>query len=575
MNTNMNMSSSSEISSFIEWHHEDICQVPDVDKFGILHIDIPPMPTCTGTLSIMFNIDKSGSMDDLCSDSSTKMQHIHHALKNILRVLVKTLDTEPDLTIRVAICVFSHNTHNLFDIVTDLSGAIMCDKYGFTTIHSENIQSILKKIDTIDPWGLTNIEKSLKYTQTSLADYHTEFPEHRLVHIQFTDGEATVGKKTYQELIEFTDQTYKHVYIGIGDFHDSYLLTNLSQNLCLGEYRFIDQLENSGMICGEILYDILHPYHYPNNPIKIITNNGVKIFDWRINQWTTCLNIPAFSGNRSKDFQLCFNDETGEHVYENAVIDIYSVDDNLEQDKDILLEMVKTLPQLLNQDGTPVVVDLTTFILRQFTQEYLYEAAQHELMFRSDIYCLQRENRHNNRNNQSSENIRQKLELFAKTLELYQNNMLLETDRNFVQVLKDDIRITLHNMDTDLGFMYSNSRQTSQGNQYSYVPTGNDILSDNNLNYSTLERNISTNVHSDIYNMMTQVQNIDDLEYDNSQSDEEDPKADVRRTVALGDDAVNVVEASIMIPSPIRRESYTKHFEFPKMEDYISTQQIN
>ena len=590
--------SDQNISSFIEWHDADECLIHGVDKtmpgkFGILHIDIPPMPVCTGTLAVMFNIDQSGSMDDVCSDSSTKMQHIQHALKNILRVFIKTVETEPNLTIRIAICVFSHSAKNLFHMVTDVSGAIVCDEHGFITINSENIQSVFKKIDTIDPWGLTNIEKSLKYTQISLEDYHAANPIHRLIHIQFTDGVATVGKKSYQELIEYTDPTYKHIFIGIGDFHDSYLLTNLSQNLCLGEYRFIDQLENSGMICGEILYDILHPFKFPNNPVQIVTNHGVKIYDWRINQWTTCLNLPAFSGNRSKDFHLCFMDETCgcgirsrvednhaysegrlccfaiawspeeyENVYEKSNIHIYSTLLDIRSNvgagtSSILLDTAHVLPSLIDSDNTPVLTDLTPFILRQYTQEYLYEAVQYELSLRSDIIVLQRETNFIHNTNDYSINIRKKLEKFLKVLETYQSNMISETDYHFIQVLKDDIIVTLKNMDTQFGFMYTNSRQTSQGNQYSYVPTGerDEQFMDNEGTNPSLERNISTNINRDIFNMMTQVQDTD---------------MDIVLT--------EISEEEFPIPSPIRRASLgtsTPQFVFPNMENYISTQQIN
>jgi len=605
MNTNI-LSEQPNISSFIEWHHTDNCQIPDVDntipgKIGILHIDIPPMPVCTGTLAVMFNLDKSGSMDDICSDSSTKIQHIQHALKNMLRVFIKTVETEPNLTIRIAVCVFSHNAHNLFNIVTDVSGAITCDEHGFITINSDNIQSILKKIDTIDPWGLTNIEKSLKYTQISLEDYHAANPEHRLIHIQFTDGNATVGKKSHQELTEYTDPSYKHIFIGIGDFHDSYLLTNLSQNLCLGEYRFIDQLENSGMICGEILYDILHPFLYPNHPVQIITNRGVKIYDWRINQWTTCLNLPSFSGNRSKDFQLCCNsDKTGD-----ANIHIYC----LVEDKDILLDTACVLPDLLDIDHTPIPTDLTIYILRQYTQEYLYEAVQHELSFRSDICLLQRDNYRDRNTEDSSVHIRKKLESFLQILETYQTRSVTkspaelvvlggrsplcegllwlrqssdqtiekyEKDRHFIQVLKDDIIVTLKNMNTQFGFMYTNSRQTSQGNQYSYVPTGErhaeeeEYLANNTASDFRMERNISTNINHDIFNMMTQVQDTETSCESNATTTLLQVSVSPPYVLTREDNRRFGPSGENPFPPPIRRGSnYTfadPHFVFPTQE---------
>jgi hypothetical protein len=514
-----------EISSFIQWHdHEMFPVVIECDdksspsnNFGILHIDIPKVPMYKGTIVILFNIDKSGSMNDVCSDNSTKIQHIQHALKNVLSVLIQTIKNHPDITVRIGLCVFSHDAHNLFHIINDINCALSCDEFGFITIHSDNIHAIYKKIDDIEPWGLTNIEKSLKYTQTCLKEYHDANPDHRLIHIQFTDGDATVGKKKYQDLMGYVDNTYKHIFIGVGDEHDSYLLTNISQNTSLGEYRFIDQLDHAGLICGEILYDILFPYAFCNDPIQFIANEGVKIYDWRINQWTSTLLIPPFSGNRSKDFQLRFDSESGQDK-DNAMIDIYS---KMNMTR---LDTAMVLPPLMNPiDDTLIPNDLTQFILKQYTQEFLYEAIQYELTFRADIPVLQKDNfvdfdyrapifeeKHIN-----EQHIRDKLTHFNTILQTYQDKYQEdESFQKFVQVLKDDIRITLKNLGTQLGFLYSTTRQTSQGNQYSYTPTGEeDILLDEPSDYpGHLDRNITSYTNPHILEMMTQVQ--DTVRYD-------------------------------------------------------------
>ena len=556
-----------EMNSFIQWHdHEMFPVVVDdlrsedrrsstfwaSEDFGILHIDIPQVPIYKGTIVILFDIDKSGSMNDTCSDNSTKIQHIRHALKNFLAVLIQTIKNHPEITVRIGLCVFSHDAHNLFHLVTDTNTALSCDEFGFITINSDNIHSIYKKIDDIEPWGLTNIEKTLIYTQTCLREYHDANPDHRLIHIQFTDGDATVGKKKYQELMEYVDNTYKHVFIGVGDQHDSYLLTNLSQNTSLGEYRFIDQLDNAGLICGEILYDILFPYAFCDDPIHLIASEGVKIYDWRINQWTSTMIIPPFSGNRSKDFQLCFESESGKD--RDTTIDIVS--------KTTCLDTAMVLPQLMNHDGTLIPNDLTQFILKQYTQEYLYEAIQYELTFRADIPMLpkstqlQRSTNMNmkhlgvHRNMDVEKNIRDKLTNFHTILETYQEKYREdESFKKFVQVLKEDIRITLKNLGTQLGYMYSNTRQTSQGHQYSYTPTGEEDISLDEIAFASngLQRNITTYTNTHILDMMTQVQET--VTYD----DISPPFLFVStEEVVYRDD----------VPTPIQRHQSANTFEF-------------
>ena len=513
-----------------------------LEEFGILHIDIPQVPMYKGTIVILFDIDKSGSMNDMCSDSSTKIQHIRHALKNFLSVLIQTIKNHPDITVRIGLCVFSHDAHNLFDLITDTNSALSCDEFGFITIHSDNIHAIYTKIDDIEPWGLTNIEKSLIYTQRCLREYHDVNPDHRLIHIQFTDGDATVGKKKYQELMEFVDDKYKHIFIGVGDEHDSYLLTNISQNTSLGEYRFIDQLDHAGLICGEILYDILFPYAFCDDPIHLIAGEGVKIYDWRINQWTSSLTIPPFSGNRSKDFQLRFESESGKDR-DDIMIDIYS--------KMTRLDTAMVLPQLMNHvDNTLLPNDLTQFILKQYTQEYLYEAIQYELTFRADMPVLQRstamdiETEPVGTGSILEKHIRDKLTHFHTILQTYQEKYPEdESFKKFVQVLKDDIRITLKNLGTQLGYLYSTTRQTSQGHQYSYTPTGEENISlDETADYpGNLERNITSYTNPDILEMMTQVQ--DTVRYDDMSPPE---------YVVYYDD----------LPTPIQRNSSNNTFEF-------------
>jgi len=577
------------MNSFIQWHDHEMFPVvvenrrssdqevetrrssdqevenrrsSDQEKFGILHIDIPQVPMYKGTIVILFDIDKSGSMNDMCSDSSTKIQHIRHALKNFLSVLIQTTKNHPDITVRIGLCVFSHDAHNLFHLITDTNSALSCDEFGFITIHSDNIHAIYTKIDDIEPWGLTNIEKSLIYTQRCLREYHDVNPDQRLIHIQFTDGDATVGKKKYQELMEFVDDKYKHIFIGVGDEHDSYLLTNISQNTSLGEYRFIDQLDHAGLICGEILYDILFPYAFCDDPIHLIAGDGVKIYDWRINQWTSTLLIPPFSGNRSKDFQLRFESESGQDR-DDIMIDIYS--------KTTRLDTAMVLPQLMNHvDNTLLPNDLTQFILKQYTQEYLYEAIQYELTFRADMPVLLRDDFVGTRLQRSTamdmdmdmepvgigrileKHIRDKLTHFHTILQRYQERYLDdESFKKFVQVLKDDIRITLKNLGTQFGYLYSTTRQTSQGHQYSYTPTGEENISlDETADYpGNLERNITSYTNPDILDMMTQVQ--DTVRY----GDDMSPSPPNLRLTSLSEYVVYDDDASTTLASPTSASS--------------------
>ena len=53
-------------------------------KFGILKLTAVSAPMSQDVSEIIFMVDRSGSMSDICSDGRDKMQHILHTLKNML-----------------------------------------------------------------------------------------------------------------------------------------------------------------------------------------------------------------------------------------------------------------------------------------------------------------------------------------------------------------------------------------------------------------------------------------------------------------------------------------------------------
>ena len=57
------------------------------EHFGVLEINIPKEKISNDVIwDIVFSIDNSGSMSDFCSDNKSKMEHIKHTLRNILKL---------------------------------------------------------------------------------------------------------------------------------------------------------------------------------------------------------------------------------------------------------------------------------------------------------------------------------------------------------------------------------------------------------------------------------------------------------------------------------------------------------
>lgn len=481
-----------ELSSYLEWHLHGTTyfseeQVPQswpssseqLRPFGKLHVDIPSVPITTEPLAIVINVDRSGSMCDMCTDGRSKMQHIQHTLKNIVRVLSNYVKEHPEITVKVCLLTFSHEVEHVLS---------------FIDLRVDNVPSICKAIDQVDAWGVTNIEKSLKYAQDVMHTYRDAHPDHRVVHIQLTDGEATAGSNEPDELLTHLDNSYKHIFIGIGDAHDSYLLNYLAERSGLGEYRFIDQLEKSGWICGEILYDLLYPYH-PHHPIHIVMCPGGLIYNWRTNEWVTQLTLPPWSGNRQKEFHVTISDENL-HCSEITAT-IYSGE--LELDRTICL------PELMdNETNKTLPVDLTRYLLRQRTQEWMYRITQHNLKSRRDHI---RNDWYTN-----EEDVHQLKEQLSKHVQVLKaaSNTLPESDREFIQQLIDDIQVVSSTLGTQRSYMYTTCRQTSQGNQYTYSPGGTQPPPPSSaMTDSTVEYN---NMKMDVLSMMTQVQEYQEIQ---------------------------------------------------------------
>ena len=63
--------------------------------------------------------------------------------------------------------------------------------------------------------------------------------------------------KDIKILKESVSDDFENIFIGFGLEHDSYLLNQLAETK-KGEYRFIDKLENTCLVYGEVVHNMLH-----------------------------------------------------------------------------------------------------------------------------------------------------------------------------------------------------------------------------------------------------------------------------------------------------------------------------
>ena len=420
-------------------------------KFGILSFKAISCNVTDLIQEFVFNVDCSGSMSDRCSDRRTKMQHILHTLKNMINYLHSN-----SIKAFITIFAFDDSIHSIFKR---------------TNITNDNYNQIIDKIDKIVPMGGTNIEIALKNTKEYIDDLIQKFPHHNINQIFLTDGEATVGTNDYSVLRSYIPKTSVNSFIGFGIDHDSALLNSISSDNN-SSYHFIDKIENAGLVYGEILYGILYKL-LSNVELHIV---GGLIYNYKSNLWTDKLYIGDIVGETNKIYHI---------VSENP---IYC------HAKLLSINNIININICLHINNNLINIDLTKYVFRQRTLQFLYESNELNTEFRKrnhfDFFYNTIENDNSEETNKKTMDIKEKKKLFKDKLKKYILEMKQYmtdnglTDDSFMKNLCDDIYIVYRTFGTEYGNMYSCARQTSQGTQrcYTVSQTPDDIEDTQHLN---------------------------------------------------------------------------------------------
>lgn len=395
-------------------------------KFGILDLKALSSPLTLEFLECVFQLDRSGSMSDICSDGRTKMQHIIHTMSNI----VTYFRENPALNVFITVEAFDDK---LYSIVKR------------TNVTEENYKEIIKKIENLTPKDSTDIGIALNRVSEITVQLRTQFPDHKINHIFMTDGQITKGETNLDKLYALVDPEITNAFIGFGTDHDASLLNALSAGVN-SNYYFIDKLENAGLVYGEILHSIVYRFL---TDVVINISEGL-IYNFNTNEWATSLSVGEIVSESTKTYHVISNSP--------AVCSVQlicrRVLDGTEENVVILRE----------QD-----IDLTKYIFRQRTQQHLYAAKEFinkkKNMIKSLIDEVQRDNIRNEKNN-----LKQTMVDYLTELKKYMNDNNLNDDL-FYKNLCDDIYIAIQTFSTNYGEMYVKARIVSQGTQRAYNVT--------------------------------------------------------------------------------------------------------
>jgi hypothetical protein len=276
-----------------------------------------------------------------------------------------------------------------------------------TPVLSSNLDELIGKLKKIYSDDETDIGKALK-------EMHTTGPEQ--YNIFLSDGDATCGIKRPLALADCVDKNAINTFIGFGTEHNPKIFAALS-NTKNSSYYFIATIEKSRNAYAEILERIL----YKCLDAVTIEITGGKLYNYKTNTLESELYVGNMSGSMKKTFHLY--SETPEEIA-------------------VVVKSNGVVQQVVNFEGNRK--DLKIAFYRQKTLELLYKSTNGD---KHENYLLKEE----------MKSIMAEIKAYMKA-----NGMM---DNVQLKYLCNDIAIVYQTLGTRDAFMYSCSRQASNGDE--------------------------------------------------------------------------------------------------------------
>ena len=447
-------------TAIINFHDRTIgvpdCLIPhdNLDQhIGIIKLHIRNEIPITTEIHIDYAIDESASMLDACKDGKSKMRHIKFALQNMLQIFHQK--TETNISVRIQ--SFNDNVSTVVETVEDIKSKT-----------EDELNEIIRKINDMIPEKSTNIEKTLIKTNTYLDQYIKEHPSKRVAHILLTDGAITSGSSNKPYLKGLVNKDYPNIFLGYGLQHDNLLLSSLETAGKYNEYRFVDNLEKSGLVYGEVIHKLL----YTAIEDVILKAENCEIYDYSTNTWTTTLDIGHLISDQEKIFQI------RSLKPKEALISVYGRTIHQTRQSEVLTNEIE-----LQITASPVILlgipcDLTNYLFRQKTQELLFKTKE---LLESDDPFEQYKSVLIEPIKKTDVLKKELKDFFKSMLDYIEANKLKDND--FFKMLCDDMYIAIKSFDMENGLMFTAARHNSQGRQQSYTPRFEE--SDSSLEPST------------------------------------------------------------------------------------------
>ena len=446
----------------------------DSYEYGILKISAEKASIVTKPIFFRFTTDCSGSMSDKCKDGRTKMDHIQHTMCNMIRFFA---DSE-EATIYIQVHAFDDKIHEIIPT---------------THVTKYNIGSLIIAIGKMYPMQSTNIELALTDASECIAKHVAANPTHSVSHIFLTDGDATAGNRDEDYLASLVKENASSTFIAFGLTHSALTMQKLGAANYRSSNWLIDNLENAGLVYGEILNNELFKVL---EKVEINLVGGV-IYDYKKGEFVDKLYIGDLVTETQKTYHILAKDRNVSArisgiKYNNFNEDYYFGDGWA----------------MCNKESC----DLTPHIFRLRTQQYMFESKKFEhekipvqrnpfirngnvLRRQHAVPALQFPDTDIDAEDQFTsieptplEIFKDTLRNFLKVMQKYMNANGADNDP-FMKGLCDDMYLTINSLGTRHQRMCVGARETSQGSQQCYNVADFDLGLDGDYTLSQIPTN--------------------------------------------------------------------------------------
>jgi len=283
--------------------------IADEYNRGIFKIDIPALSGEGGHLRrkmrfIMYvSVDASGSMAETATRpghaAQTKMDFVHMTLTNMIEYIASQEEENPHAEFYIAIVSFDSSA----------SCALLPCR-----VTRENKDQLIETVNSITPRGGTNFQRCFREIARLMStegeyikpdDSITEEFIQRM-HIFLTDGVNNEGENRVQQLATLLTPTITvpqkpatQIMIGYGPDHDSTMLQSLCSQFPKSKQWFIDDVEKTGCIFGEILWSAANTAYAE---VKLSAN--VEFYDFTSMSWKNEIQIDDLIYDSSRTFYI-------------------------------------------------------------------------------------------------------------------------------------------------------------------------------------------------------------------------------------------------------------------------------